>query len=364
MTVGFFHPRAGTGVAEYASALRRAFAGLGVAVTRDARAGVCVYHLGNNHLHRDIYRRALLRPGIAVLHDAVLHHFFLGSLDERRYVDEFVYNYGEWSRDLACRLWRGRAHAAADPRYFQFPMLRRVAEISKAVVVHNPAAARMVRAHAPQARLIEIPHLVLPAAWPSPAEAERLRRRLGISPRAFVFGVLGYLRESKRPATVLRAFARLRQAGVDCALVVAGDFVSPDLERALAPLLAQPGVIRLAHTPERFFLRLILLLDACINLRHPSAGETSGITIRMMDAGKPVLLTASEENSRFPEDACVRIEPGPAEEEMLFEVMLWLARFPDIARQIGARAQAYVRRVHAPEQAAAAYRELLFQITT
>lgn len=363
MTVAFFHPRAGTGVAEYAAALRHALVGLGLTVTQNERAGVCVYHLGNNHLHRDIYRRALACPGVVVLHDAVLHHFFLGWLDERRYVEEFVYNYGEWSRDLARRLWRGRAHAAADPRYFRFPMLRRVAEISKAVIVHNPAAARMVRAHAPHARIIEIPHLVLPAGWPSNAEADRLRQRLGISPRTFVFGLLGYLRQSKRPATVLRAFVKLRQAGVDCALVVAGDFVSPDLERALAPMLAQPGVIRLPRSPEGLFLRLVLLVDACLNLRHPSAGETSGIAIRMMDAGKPVLLTASEENSRFPEDACVRIEPGAAEEDMLFEAMLWLSRFPEIARQIGRRAQAYVRRVHAPHQAAAAYRALLSEIT-
>ncbi|MCS6954403.1 MAG: glycosyltransferase family 4 protein [Bryobacterales bacterium] len=359
MTVGCYGPSGATGVRDYVEALRAALGRRGVRCTAGERADVRLYHLGNNARHRDIYRRALERPGVVVLHDAVLHHFFLGWLDQARYVEEFVYNYGEWTRELAARLWRGRARAAADPRYFQFPMLRRVGEISQAVVVHNPAAARMVRAHAPQARLVEIPHLILPAAWPTLAEAERLRQHLGISPRAYVFGLFGYLRESKRPATVLRAFARLRREGRECALLVAGDFVSPDLERALAPQLAQPGVIRVRHAPESVFLRLMMLADAGINLRHPSAGETSGITIRMMDAGKAVILTAIEENARFPEDVCVRIEPGLAEEEMLFEAMRWMAHVPELGREIGRRAQAYVRRWHAPEAVAAAYLELL-----
>ncbi len=362
LTVGCYYPRGKTGVRDYAEALCAALNQHGVRATHGNHADVCLYHLGNNPLHREIYLQALARPGIVVLHDAVLHHFFLGWLDERRYVEEFVYNYGEWSRELACRLWQRRAHAASDARYFEFAMLRRIAESSRAVVVHNPAAVRLVQAHAPQAFVCEIPHLVLPAAWPSPAEAERLRQALGIPPQSFVFGLFGYLRESKRPGAVLRAFARLRDTGIGCALLVAGDFVSPELERALAPLLAQPGVIRAPHAPEPLFLRLMMAADACINLRWPPAGETSGITIRMMDAGKPVLLTASQENSRFPEDACVRIEAGEAEEEMLLVSMVWLARFPEIARRIGRSAQAYVRCVHASASVAAAYCRLLRQI--
>ena len=51
------------------------------------RADIALYHLGNNQLHRKIYRRALAKPGVVVLHDAVLHHFFLGSLDRAEYVE-------------------------------------------------------------------------------------------------------------------------------------------------------------------------------------------------------------------------------------------------------------------------------------
>ena len=125
-------------------------------------------------LHAEIYRRALARPGVVVLHDAVLHHFFLGHLGEAAYVEEFVYNYGEWNRGLARELWRGRAASGADERYFRYPMLKRRRGAIAAVIVHNPAAARTVREHAPDARIVEIPHLFAPPELPADARRAAL----------------------------------------------------------------------------------------------------------------------------------------------------------------------------------------------
>src|ERR1039457_2274863 len=146
MTVGFHSPLppAPTGVADYSAALLGALRQSGPVEPDAATADVHLYHLGNNHLHREIYARALRQPGVVVIHDAVLHHFFLGSLTEQQYVDEFFYNYGAWHTDLARSLWKARARSATDPRYFEYPMLKRIAEQSLVVIVHNPAAAEMV----------------------------------------------------------------------------------------------------------------------------------------------------------------------------------------------------------------------------
>ena len=108
MNVGYFSPLppAKTGVADYAEALLDALRMHGEVRIDDANADVALYHIGNNQLHGAIYDRALAHPGIVVLHDAVLQHFFLGRLKERRYVDEFIFNYGEWTRSLAEDLWK------------------------------------------------------------------------------------------------------------------------------------------------------------------------------------------------------------------------------------------------------------------
>jgi glycosyltransferase involved in cell wall biosynthesis len=350
-----------TGVADYAAALLAALRRHGNVEPHARRADVALYHLGNNQLHAEIYRRALAEPGVVVLHDAVLHHFFLGAADMGRaaYVEEFAYNYGEWSRSLAEELWRGRASSGFDRRYFDYPMLKRIAERSRAVVVHNPAAARLVREHAPNAAVVEIPHLFAPPELPAEWEVARMRQSLGVPQSGFLFGLFGYLRESKRVLGILRAFAVLRRTRPDVWLLVAGAFVSSDLERAIAPLLSSPGVIRLPYLAERDFWRAALAVDACINLRYPAAGETSGIAIRLMGVGKAVLLTNGAENVRYPEAGCLRIEPGVAEEDSLWHHMILLTSIQESAGEIGLRASGHIAEHHRAARTAEQYWEML-----
>jgi glycosyltransferase involved in cell wall biosynthesis len=282
------------------------------------------------------------------LHDALLQHLFMGALDEAAYVDEFVFNYGEWSRDLALELWRGKASSGLRATYYQYPMLKRLAERSLAVIVHNPAAASIVWRHAPNATVVEIPFL-----YTNPPQVEPLR----LAP--FVFGIFGYLRESKRVTTALRAFQRVRSARPNSAFLLAGQFVSSDLARTVAPLLRQPGVIRLGRLAEGRFWNIAAATDVCVNLRYPSGGETSAIAIGLMGLGKPVIVSSGEENVRYPDSACLRVDSGPAEEEMLLEYMLSLRLLPGLAAEIGGRAAEYIRRRHSVERIAKLYWETL-----
>jgi glycosyltransferase involved in cell wall biosynthesis len=345
-------------VADYAAALLAEMRKSGRVEVAPSSCDLALYQLGNNGLHAEIYQRALATPGVAVLHDAVLHHFLLGSLSEAAYLEEFVYNYGEWNRGLGQELWRSRGSSGTDRRYFDYPMLRRVVERSRAVVVHNPAAARVAREHAPGARIVEMPHLLV-ASGEGVAEAIRWRQRIGAGPDVFLFGVFGYLRESKRLMTILQVFGELHRSLPKIVLLVAGEFVSSDLERAAAPLLSAPGIIRLPHLPEREFRLAASAVDACINLRYPAAGETSGIAIRMMGAGKPVLVTESLECAQFPEGACMRISAGPAERDSLAEHMMALAAMPELAAAIGERAAAHVRAEHDIQKVAGLFWDLL-----
>jgi len=366
VTVGFYSPMppSPTGVADYAASLLAELRRHGAVEVSPATCDVALYHLGNNQLHAAIYARALETPGVVVLHDAVLNHFLLGTLGEQAYIEEFVHNYGEWSRPLAASLWRERASSSTDRRYFDYPMLKRIAERSRAIVVHNPAAAGMVRGHAPRARIVEIPHLFAAPDLPGRAEAIRYRQTLGIDPAAFLFGVFGYLRESKRLPAVLNAFAALHRRNRQTALLVAGQFVSSDLERAVQPLLSADGVFRRPHLLEREFWLAASAVDACINLRYPAAGETSGIAIRFMGIGKPVLLTDGLECSRFPEDACLRIAPGASEFDSLLAHMILLTSIQEVADTIGQRGAGYIQSSHRMEEIGTQYWQLLCEFGT
>jgi glycosyltransferase involved in cell wall biosynthesis len=338
VTVGYFAPLppAKSGVADYAADL------LPLLPARvNAPGDVNLYHIGNNQLHREIYARAVREPGVVVLHDAVLHHFFLGSMVEAEYVEEFVYNYGEWARELARELWRDRSRSATDPRYFRYGMLRRLVERSRAVIVHNAEAARRV---GEKARVI--PHYFKSPALPDGWQVERWRAERGLKPSTMLFGVMGYLRESKRVMAVVRTFRRLRREGVDAALVLAGEIGSTDLARALD----WEGLLRVGHMSEAEFWLVGSAVDVVVNLRYPASGETSGIGLRMMGIGKPVLTSDGDG---------LAVPVGLGEEEALLETMRALAARPGQTRDYGLVVRERVRRENSLERVAASYQEVL-----
>ena len=105
-------------------------------------------------------------------------------------------------------------------------------------------------------------------------------------------------------------------------------------------------------------------MDACINLRYPAAGESSGITVRMMGIGKPVLLTDGLEAAPFPDGACVRIAAGLAERDSLRQHMVLLTSMAEVARAIGQRGAGHIQGYHRVEEVSRRYWELLCEFRT
>lgn len=343
--LGYFAPLppAPSGVADYAATMLDGLRRQGE-VRVNFRGDVNLYHLGNNRLHAEHYARALAEPGMVILHDALLHHLLLGMFDEAAYVDEFVYNYGAQSRALAGACWQRRASAMADPLFFRYPLLRRVAESARLVIVHGEAARGTVLAHAPAARVALLPHLALDAVaepyWrnaEAAANRDRFRREhLQLGAGEMLIGVYGYLRESKRLTTVLAVLDRLRAQNLPVRLLVAGSFASEDYARQLLPRLRKhPGVILRGPTSPAEFRSLLEAADVCVNLKYPAAGESSGIAARALALGVPLLLSSSAgAMPDLPAGCFVPVATGPAECASLQQALEWLLCDREALRRI------------------------------
>ena len=90
------------------------------------------------------------------------------------------------------------------------------------------------------------------------------------------------------------------------------------------------------------YWRAARAIDVCINLRHPPAGETYGVSIGMMGASTPVIMTDSLENSSYPEATCIPMSAGVKEETELEAVVRWAADHRPQLREIRRRAADYV----------------------
>jgi glycosyltransferase involved in cell wall biosynthesis len=346
-------PPAATGVADYAQdllqALRDVCAVEGGSVEIGARdADVHLCHLGNNLLHAPA-QRVIEEDGwpgrkLVLLHDANLHHYYLGARGREGYLREFCRQYGGWYRSFAEQLWNERARSASDPRYFEYAMLASIVRASDAVLVHNPEARSRVLAQAPGANVEIIPHYYRRPPESEAWRVEKIRADLGLTAIDTLFGVFGHLRESKRVLAVLRAFECARRRNPRLHLLIAGQPVSEQFARLLDARSAIPGVIRRGYLPEPEFWRMASAVDACINLRYPSCGESSGIGVRMMGLGKPVMLTAGE--TGFPPATYLPVDAGEAEEEMVRVWMLLVAANPQLREGIGGNARRHVTANH------------------
>jgi hypothetical protein len=76
------------------------------------------------------------------------------------------------------------------------------------------------------------------------------------------------------------------------------------------------------YVPDEDFSSYYAAADRLVNLRYPSAGETSGTLIRALDAGKPVAVSDYAQFAEFPDDVVTKIPLGGDEVNMLTEFML------------------------------------------
>ncbi|HVR29842.1 MAG TPA: glycosyltransferase family 4 protein [Thermoanaerobaculia bacterium] len=297
---------------------------------------VAIYQLGNHAAHHgEIYRLALRHPGIAVLHEHVLHDLVRDCTLEdggpRAYAEELRYCLGRSGARLAARLRAGGERLSP----FDWPLFERIVDSSLAVIVHSRAARDRIARSRPLARVRVVPHLVEPPR-DCAARAAELRRELEIPQGALVFGAFGIAAAAKRIDTVLDAFARLERSRDDCAFLLVGP-ESPRFVRELGDQAAAltPRLRVLDRVPLDRLETAMAATDVALNLRFPTGGETSATCLRLLALARPVVVTDLGWFSEIPDDACVKVRPDALEEPMLDELLLAIAARPELRRALG-----------------------------
>jgi glycosyltransferase involved in cell wall biosynthesis len=120
------------------------------------------------------------------------------------------------------------------------------------------------------------------------AARARIRGRHGIPHDAIVFGVFGGLTPEKRLPQILAAFHSIRPYAPGARLLLGG------AEAAHFPLdvyRAAEGVVVTGYVENDELTGHIAAVDVSLNLRWPTARETSGPWLRALAAGKATVIT-------------------------------------------------------------------------
>jgi glycosyltransferase involved in cell wall biosynthesis len=356
----------------------------------DPAARLNVYHMGNNERQSGATFEALARePGLTVVHDLNIHGFLLDHLArtpakaargrplarlarslKRSRGDGAVEDHPYWR---ALSLAHADAGAAAAEAFLRFGALPDIAALpchpllsaaSRALVVHSQWAARALRENGHRAPVHVLP-LGIEAARALPAGArENLRRQAGAGDDGFVVVCAGYLEPSRRLDKVIAALAQLPARGTNALLVLAGA-MSPAHRRFLEGETAARGVadrVRfLGFVDDAQFHGWMAAADAVVHLRHPTNGETSATVLRALAAGAPVVVSDADAYRELPDACCWKVDPGPAEAELLAEYLATLAARPEVRGAMSAEGRRHTATGHAWPEVARRFAEIVME---
>lgn len=262
---------------------------------------VAVYQVGNSHLHRYIWPYMFRYPGLVVLHDARVHHAraqaLLSSGRMAEYRAEFCWSHPGVPREAANLGILG----VEGPFYYLWPMLRAVIATARVVGAHSVGVARALERDYPGT---SVEHIALgEGRGDLDLAGTRAAFRAGhqIADDTVLFGVFGGLTAEKLVPEIIEAFRYTRAWSPNARLLLAG---APDPLIGLDELIRAAGitddVIRLPALSDDDFDRAIAATDVVMNLRWPSARETSGPWVRSLALARPTVIVDLPHQSHVP----------------------------------------------------------------
>ena len=295
-----------------------------------------VYHLANSVYHAEIYQMACRYPGVVVLHDYVLHHF----MATQQYARELVYSLGA---DEGLAVYFGRT----PPRLYETPLNRRLLDLALGVIVHSEYVAELIRATHPC-----LPLLVIPQLMPLGARQER--------DPVPIFASVGQVTPNKQLAWCLKGFGRFWEQCPTSQYWIIGESADVDVPALIAqlPPLVQKQVKWHGYIADfSSFQQLLAQVDVVINVRYPTAGETSAAALRALAHGKPIIIFDLGWYSELPSAAGIKIRP--MNDDDLVQAMQAIVQN---YAQFALNAHQYIAMHHAPKVAAQQYALFLRQL--
>jgi glycosyltransferase involved in cell wall biosynthesis len=205
------------------------------------------------------------------------------------------------------------AIAGFDSRlYYDWPMVRALVVSARLTAVHGEGARAelLERLNAPGAKGPTAPDRItaiqlgegIPLTPSQRASARQaVRARYGIPDEAVVFGCFGALTHDKRVPQIIEAFATIRDVA-DVRLLLGGEPAGP---RDIAAEVSARNLNGLVTTTgylesEAALTDHIAACDVSLNLRWPTARETSGPWVRALALGLPTITTRLRHTTDVP----------------------------------------------------------------
>ncbi|WP_339832966.1 glycosyltransferase family 4 protein [Paenibacillus sp. FSL R7-0272] len=291
-----------------------------------------LYHMGNNYTaHNEIYEFAIKYPGVVVLHDYSLHHFFAAKTLEQgnisAYKEEMFYCHGNEGLNKVNEFLNHKIPPIWETDSLNYPLNLRLLDRSAGIIVHSQFASEMLKKQAPYAPISVVP---LPA--PLITDIDLIyskmiteRETLGISKDDFVICALGYANHTKRIDKVIEALKLIKENKLirNFKFFIVGEIAeSYPLQDLIKKSNLVDEVICTGYVSLNQFDQYIAASNMCVNLRYPTQGENSASLLKILGHGKPVIATDIGSFSEFPDEVVYKIGYVESEVDEIIKTIL------------------------------------------
>ena len=324
------------------------------------RADANFYNIGNNPLfHGPLWQVSRLQPGVVVLHDFRLHHFFDGLYraqwrDLNSYLSVMAHYYGDEGRRDAADCYRNDAR---NIQYMaeRYPLTHLALENALGVIVHTRESFASL---APNAKW---PIAYAPLPFPISGRAARVegRRPAGPPYRLIAFGYIGRNRRLEAVCNALAAMPERAQFQLD----VYGDILDgqPQLRALIKSLDLKKQVTLHGFAPEAKLDEALSAAHLAINLRSPTMGEASGSQLRIWAHALPTLVSQVGWYGSLPPDAVAFVRTDDHEVSDIQAHLRAFLAAPSAFAAMGERGRRELAEQHAPEHYAQTIVEMAAQ---
>jgi glycosyltransferase involved in cell wall biosynthesis len=314
------------------------------------QADATFYQMGNDpRYHHAIWQMSRQAPGIVILHDLAMQHFFSGlvfhdrGMNRRQYLELVERHHRIEGRVLAEKHVHGLL--STEELAQLCPLTAAATENALAVIVHSAAA---FSALPEDASVVQLP-LCVGMSMPT------LAPRAVTEPyRLTVFGFLGPNRKLPLLLRALATFPERARFRLDI-------FGTMDGEEKMHQLVCRLGLsetVTLHGFVSGSELDAALReTDLVVNLRDPSMGEASGSQLHLWQYALPSLVTQRAWYATVPEVTVAFVRPEHEIEDIQRHLSEFLVN-PETYRELGRNGRRHVAEHHSVENYAHALLEV------
>ena len=306
-----------------------------------SEADVTFYQMGNDpRYHEAIWQISRQHPGVVILHDLKLQHFFAGLVTETRALDWHQYlelveqHHSAAGRELAESFVAGVVNVSELAEHC--PMTGAAIEGALAVVVHSVVARETIS----NTSSIPILYLPLGAGTPPPVHGKHAKGE-GTNSNPYRIIMFGFLGPNRQLPALLRALARFPERS-RFRLDVYGTMEGAEkVEELICRLNLSDAVALHGFVPEQELNHALGRADLAVNMRYPSMGEASASQLQLWQYAVPSLVTRTAWYATLPEETVAFVRPAHEVEDIQAHLAGFLED-PEKYRVLGRAGQEHV----------------------